>query len=232
MFHLVLFLLGGALQAGATNEGFLFGGRAVAGLSIGALTHIIPMYIAELSPSHLRGSLVALQQLAITLGILFSYWIAYGTSHIGSTRCAPDVPYTGPLLNGKPTFDAFNDVPAGGCTGQSDASFRVPLAFQLLPALILSVAMFFMPYSPRWLIEVGRDDEAKATLARIRSSTEQSPEVIAEFLDIKAEAMIERQIRLEQAKGKGGLAGYLRPYAELVSTRSNFHRLAIGSLTM
>lgn len=133
---------------------------------------------------------------------------------------------------GKPTFDAYNDVPAGGCTGQSDASFRVPLAFQLFPALILGVAMFFMPYSPRWLVEVGRDDEAKATLARIRSSTVESPEVVAEFLDIKAEVLIEREIRSIQAAGKGGLAGYLKPYADLVSSRSNFHRLAIGSLTM
>lgn len=47
MFHLVLFLLGGALQTGATGEGYLFGGRVIAGLSIGALTHIVPMYIAE-----------------------------------------------------------------------------------------------------------------------------------------------------------------------------------------
>jgi len=155
-----------------------------------------------------------------------------GTSHIGSTRCAPDVPYTGPLLNGNPTFDAFNDVPAGGCDGQSDASFRVPLGFQLFPALILLGAMFFMPYSPRWLVEVGRDEEAKATLARIRSAPSGSAEVIAEYTDIKAEVLIERQIRVEQARGKGGLAGYLRPYAELVSSRSNFHRLAIGSLVM
>lgn len=52
MFHLVLFILGGALQSGATSEGYLFGGRAIAGLSIGALTHIIPMYIAEVSSPH------------------------------------------------------------------------------------------------------------------------------------------------------------------------------------
>jgi hypothetical protein len=49
MFHVVLFLLGSGLQTGATNEGELFGGRAVAGLAIGALTHVVPMYIAEVS---------------------------------------------------------------------------------------------------------------------------------------------------------------------------------------
>lgn len=66
------------------GSAYLFGGRFVAGLSIGSLTHIVPMYIAEvsqfpwmsltpqLSPPNVRGSLVALQQLSITLGILFS----------------------------------------------------------------------------------------------------------------------------------------------------------------
>ena len=67
--------------------------------------------------------------------------------------------------------------------------------------------MFFMPYSPRWLVEVGRDEEAKATLSRIRSSPVHSPEVIAEFLDIKAEVLIEREIRSLQAAGKGGQIG-------------------------
>jgi len=41
----------------------------VAGISVGALTHIVPMYIAEIAPASIRGSLVALQQLAITLGV-------------------------------------------------------------------------------------------------------------------------------------------------------------------
>lgn len=48
---------------------YLFGGRAVAGLSVGALTHVIPMYLAEISSANVRGSLVSLQQLAITVGV-------------------------------------------------------------------------------------------------------------------------------------------------------------------
>lgn len=40
---------------------------------------LVPMFNAELAPSGIRGSLVALQQLAITFGILISYWIGYGT---------------------------------------------------------------------------------------------------------------------------------------------------------
>lgn len=52
MFHLILFTLGGALQTGARTEAYLFSGRVIAGLSIGALTHIAPMFIAEVISFH------------------------------------------------------------------------------------------------------------------------------------------------------------------------------------
>lgn len=55
-------------------------GRWFAGMGVGALSMLVPMYNAELAPPGIRGSLVALQQLAITFGILISYWIGYGTN--------------------------------------------------------------------------------------------------------------------------------------------------------
>jgi len=70
--NVVIFLLGSSLQTGATAPVYLFAGRAIAGLAIGALTHVVPMYLAEISSANIRGSLVSLQQLAITLGILVS----------------------------------------------------------------------------------------------------------------------------------------------------------------
>ena len=55
-------------------------GRWFAGMGIGALSMLVPMFNAELAPPGIRGSLVALQQLAITFGIMISYWIGYGTN--------------------------------------------------------------------------------------------------------------------------------------------------------
>lgn len=233
MYQVIVFLVGSALQTGATKEVHLFVGRFIAGLSVGSLTHVVPMYIAELSPPSMRGALVALQQLAITLGILFSYWIAYGTSFIGGTKCAPEIPYSGPKgADGHATFDAFKDVPAGGCTGQTEASWRVPVGIQLLPAIILGAGMFFMPYSPRWLVEVGRDDEAKTTLSRLRSLPKDDPDVIREYIEIKSEIVTIRKLREAHGAGKGKFARALQPYVELLSTKSNFHRLYIGCTTM
>ncbi|KAI5991744.1 general substrate transporter [Pisolithus orientalis] len=189
--NIVIFLIGGALQTGATAERHFFIGRAIAGLAVGALTHVVPMYLAEISSANIRGALVALQQLSITLGV---DWIAYGTSHIGGTRCAPGVQYTGPLLNGSPTFDPYTDVPGGGCTSQKQASWRVPIGIQLFPALLLGIGMAFMPYSPRWLMERGRDDEALQTLSSLRRKPLGDLALRYEFLEIKAELRYSREI--------------------------------------
>ena len=80
---------------------------------------------AELAPPEVRGSLVALQQLAITFGIMISFWIDYGTNYIGGT----------------------ND-------SQHQAAWRIPLGLQLVPALILGVGILFMPFSPRYVSSI------------------------------------------------------------------------------
>jgi len=134
---------------------------------------------------------------------------------------------------GKPTFNAYTDVPAGGCTGQKAIAWRLPVGIQLIPALVLGVGLFFMPFSPRWLVEVGRDEEARQTLSMLRNAPADSPHVRLEYLEIKAEVEIVRQIRATKAAGKTTMIGKLvQPYVELVSTKANFHRLAIGCLVM
>ncbi|KAG5353532.1 hypothetical protein C0989_005979 [Termitomyces sp. Mn162] len=114
-------------------------GRFVTGLGVGSLSMAVPLYNAEIAPPEVRGSLVALQQLAITFGIMISFWIDYGTNFIGGTGI-----------------------------GQTEAAWRLPLALQLVPAVILGVGILFMPFSPRWLVNQGRDDEALAVLSRAR----------------------------------------------------------------
>jgi MFS family permease len=53
-------------------------GRFVTGIGVGSLSMAVPLYNAEIAPPEVRGSLVALQQLAITFGIMISFWIDYG----------------------------------------------------------------------------------------------------------------------------------------------------------
>lgn len=89
-----------------------------------------------------------------------------------------------------------------------------------------------MPYSPRWLVEVGRDSEAISTLAWLRSRSESHPAVVNEYVEIKAEVLTLRELRETRGSGKSGIARVLQPYLELFSSKSNFHRLYIGCSTM
>ncbi|KAI9021675.1 general substrate transporter [Phycomyces nitens] len=79
-----VFLLGSALQGAAQNLSYLMGGRFVTGLSVGGLSMLVPLYQSEIAPPEIRGSLVSLQQFAVTFGILISFWIDYGTANLST----------------------------------------------------------------------------------------------------------------------------------------------------
>ncbi|RSH85778.1 hypothetical protein EHS25_003919 [Saitozyma podzolica] len=51
----------------------------------------------------------------------------------------------------------------------TSAQWRVPLAIQIVPPLILFIGMFFVPESPRFLLSVGRTEEARTVLFKLRS---------------------------------------------------------------
>ncbi|KAL2060309.1 hypothetical protein VTL71DRAFT_9704 [Oculimacula yallundae] len=231
MLAVAIFTIGSAIQAGAINIAMLFIGRSVAGLSVGMLTMVIPLYISEVSLPNIRGGLVVLQQLAITVGILASFWIDYGTHYIGGVRCAPNIPYTGGSANDR-TFDPYVDVGPNGCTGQSDASWRIPLALQIIPALILGFGMIFYPDSPRWLVVKERDEEAFQTLSKLRRLAPDHPEIVAEVLDIKAAIMLENSYVQENYAGLSGVKLHAAQYMSLLTNKSRFRRLAIGCSIM
>ncbi|KAF2752733.1 sugar transporter [Pseudovirgaria hyperparasitica] len=52
---------------------------------------------------------------------------------------------------------------------QSTLAWRTPFILQACFALVLTIGMFFLPYSPRWLVQKGRIEEARVVLARYRS---------------------------------------------------------------
>jgi sugar porter (SP) family MFS transporter len=68
-----VFFVGSLGTALAANTAWLIGGRVIIGVAIGFASSIAPLYIAEIAPPERRGSLVSLNQLAITIGILGSY---------------------------------------------------------------------------------------------------------------------------------------------------------------
>ncbi|KAF2196575.1 general substrate transporter [Delitschia confertaspora ATCC 74209] len=75
----LIFCLGGGLQTGAQTMGYLYSGRAIAGLGVGTLVMIVPLYQAELAHPSIRGRVTALQQFMLGVGALAAAWISYGT---------------------------------------------------------------------------------------------------------------------------------------------------------
>ncbi|ORX57040.1 general substrate transporter [Hesseltinella vesiculosa] len=147
-----VFMVGAALQTATVNYASMVIGRAIAGLGVGGLSMLVPLYISELSPKHIRGRLIGLQQFTITVGLMVSFWIGAGTTlHFSDNR-----------------------------------TFRIPLGFQIFPALVLACGIFFLPYSPRWLASKGRFSDCLHVLAYLRANgNENDPFVLAEFEEIR-----------------------------------------------
>lgn len=136
----------GCMLAG--NEIILIIFRLAGGLGIGIASMISPLYISEFAPARLRGRLVALYQLAITIGILCAYF---------SNAWLQDIATAGTLRQGT----AFSDWII------YEHVWRGMLGMGLLPALIFLLCLFLLPESPRWLVMKGRTEQARALLGKI-----------------------------------------------------------------
>jgi sugar porter (SP) family MFS transporter len=76
----VVFVVGVLLAAFTPDYPVLLIARLVIGLAVGSASMVVPLYIGEVAPPRIRGGLVSLNQLAITVGILTSYLVDFGLS--------------------------------------------------------------------------------------------------------------------------------------------------------
>ncbi|KAI8963795.1 general substrate transporter [Daldinia sp. FL1419] len=78
MLGALIFLLGGSIQTAAQTINYLYGGRAIAGLGVGFLTMIIPVYQSEIAHPSIRGRVTGLQQFMLGIGAFLAGWISWG----------------------------------------------------------------------------------------------------------------------------------------------------------
>jgi SP family xylose:H+ symportor-like MFS transporter len=115
--------------------------RIIGGVGVGMASAIVPMYIGELSPAHLRGRLVSLNQFAIIFGMLVVYFVNWG------------------IANGQ-SIEWIN------ATG-----WRWMFISEALPAGLYGILLFIVPESPRYLALKGKDDNALQILTRVNGLT-------------------------------------------------------------
>ena len=148
MISAIIFLIS-AYGTGAFNDFYWFlTARFVGGIAIGIASGLSPMYIAEVSPAHIRGRLVSINQLTIVLGIL--------AAQIANWLIAEPLP-AGVFL---PSFESWN-VQWG---------WRWMFWAESFPSVIFLVMVFFIPESPRWLAMRGFKEKALKTLETIGGS--------------------------------------------------------------
>ena len=127
----VVFVTGSLACAFSPDENFLIGARFLLGIGVGVASFTAPLYLSEISPQSVRGSMISMYQLMITIGILIAFladtWLA--------------------------TYATFG--------GQTGGHWRVMLGVISIPAAIMFGGVLFLPESPRWLFLHGFHDRAK-----------------------------------------------------------------------
>jgi hypothetical protein len=117
-------------------------------------------------------------------------------------------------------------------------AWRTPMIIQGIPAVILCIGLFFMPFSPRLLMNKGRESEALKTLSYLRNLPEDHYLVQVEFLEIKADVEFERAIfakrfpELASSTGTSIFRRELAQYSNIFRSRDSFKRVAIAALVM
>ncbi|WP_030775051.1 sugar porter family MFS transporter [Streptomyces sp. NRRL F-2664] len=118
--------------------------RVIGGFGIGMASVIGPAYIAEVSPPAYRGRLASFQQAAIVIGIAVSQLVNWGILNLA------DGDQRGDLAG----LEAWQWM----------------LGVMVVPAVLYGLLSFVIPESPRFLVSVGRTDEAKKVLAEVEGS--------------------------------------------------------------
>src|SRR5215471_8148481 len=138
----ILFLVSAVATGAANSAGVFIVARIAGGIAIGAASILAPMYIAEVAPPDIRGRLASLQQMAIVSGL----------------------------------FGAFvsNDILVRLAGGNASAIFwlgaptwRWMFWMEALPAVAFLLGTLIIPESPRYLIFVGKHEQARKVFTRI-----------------------------------------------------------------
>lgn len=121
--------------------------RIIGGVGIGVVSIVSPIYISEISPAKIRGTMVSLYQLAVTMGLLLAYLVNFVILKDASTA-----QYSG--------FFQWAFV---------DQMWRGMLGSETVVALLFFAVIFFIPESPRWLMVKGHDARALEIFRRLKA---------------------------------------------------------------
>ncbi|EER07301.1 glucose transport protein, putative [Perkinsus marinus ATCC 50983] len=130
--------------------------RVLVGIIVGVESVAAPTYIGEASPTKIRGMLGAANQLAVTIGDLLAYALAFG-------------------------FMTQANSTDPNATSSTFCNWRELSWIYLIPSGLLGIFVFLVPESPRWLAEHRGLDAAKKVLLRLHGTDEDDEDVVDEL---------------------------------------------------
>nr|KYP55037.1 Monosaccharide-sensing protein 3 [Cajanus cajan] len=138
----VMFFLSGLVMLWAPNVSAVLCSRLLDGVAIALAITLTPLYISEIAPPDIRGTLNTLPQFSCSAGMFVAYVMVF-------------------------------------CMSLTDApSWRAMLGVVSVPSVAyFSLAMFYLPESPPWLVSKGRIPQARKVLQRIRGTEDVSGEL-------------------------------------------------------
>lgn len=153
--------------------------RIIGGIGVGLASAICPMYIAEVAPSDLRGTLVSWNQFAIIFGQLVVYFVNFLI--LGE--------HTQPIIN--KMGEALYEVSAQSDPWTISTGWRYMFGSEAFVAGLFTILVCFVPESPRYLALIGKDNVALRILQRINGATKgrEVLEQIKNTVDVKSEKL-------------------------------------------
>ena len=142
--------------------------RIIGGVGVGLASAICPMYIAEIAPSNMRGTLVSWNQFAIIFGQLVVYFVNF---MILGSHANPVIE----LVNG---VNSIVNPDAAAWT--IETGWRLMFVSEVVPAGLFALLILCVPETPRYLALVGKDDAALKVLGRINGS-ERAATILSEI---------------------------------------------------
>ena len=146
--------------------------RVLGGVGVGLASAICPMYIAEIAPSNIRGTLVSWNQFAIIFGQLVVYFVNFLI--LGDN--------INPVIRAVEGVNQILNPDAAAWT--IETGWRLMFVSEAVPAGLFTLLVLLVPETPRYLALCGRDNKALAVLGRINGAS-QAHAILA---DIKATA--------------------------------------------
>lgn len=153
--------------------------RVLGGVGVGLASAICPMYIAEVAPSNMRGTLVSWNQFAIIFGQLVVYFVNFMI--LGE--------HTQPII--EKIGEALYQVSAESDPWTIEKGWRYMFGSEAYVAGLFTILVCLVPESPRYLAITGRDEKALMVLSNI-NGFETAKEILNQIkttVEVKSEKL-------------------------------------------